>query len=320
MDVSVQAKVDWTPSQVRVRRGDRVQITATGSVQLDKTGRRSSPPAGVNLPDRDKLMTNRPTGALIAVVGDDNDDFIFVGQQAEFVAARDGMLFLSINEGELSDNSGVYRAHVSVAGSGGPAPVAKAKKNPATSRPPVQARNEPAPASQPPSTRANTSPSVPPAATDGGAPADAVPATGSLPQAKPAVTSANAAVREADVVVQAKNDWTSTQLQVQRGARIRVSAVGTVQLDKTGQRVASPAGIEAADRGKLLPDHPTGALIAVIGDDNDDFIFVGQQGEFVATRDGLLFLSINEGELSDNMGAFNVHVVVEQPRTVATKQ
>jgi hypothetical protein len=129
--------------------------------------------------------------------------------------------------------------------------------------------------------------------------------------------NANSAVREADVLVQAKNDWTSTQLQVQRGARIRVSAAGVVQLDKTGQKTASPAGIEAPDRGKLLPDKPTGGLIAVIGDDNDDFIFVGQDGEFVAARDGLLFLSINESELSDNSGTFQVRVTVEQPRTVA---
>jgi hypothetical protein len=31
----------------------------------------------------------------------------------------------------------------------------------------------------------------------------------------------------------------------------------------------------------------------------------------------LLFLSINEGELSDNSGTFQVRVTVEQPRTVA---
>jgi hypothetical protein len=295
-----------------------VTITASGSVQLDKTGRRSSPPDGVNSPDRDKLLTSRPTGALIAVVGDDNDDFIFVGQRSEFTAARDGMLFLSVNEGDLSDNSGAYRAHVAIEGSGGVTPATakagKAKKA-AAQRPPVEARNNSIPANTPPTTQDN-SPSMPsgmPDNNDAGAVANTPPVT--RPSAP--TGNANSAVRETDVVVQAKNDWTSTQLQVQRGARIRVSAVGVVQLDKTGQKTASPAGIEAPDRGKLLPDRPTGGLIAVIGDDNDDFIFVGQDGEFVAARDGLLFLSINEGELSDNSGTFQVRVIIEQPRTVA---
>jgi hypothetical protein len=319
-DVSVQAKVDWTPSQVRVRRGDRVSITASGSVQLDKTGRRSSSPDGVNSPDRDKLLTSRPTGALIAVVGDDNDDFIYVGQRSEFTAARDGMLFLSVNEGDLSDNSGSYRAHVAVAGAGGPAPATtaaktKAKQSPPPARPPVEARNDPIPSTPEPEPSGSDVSSLP---SNEPSNAGSTGTAASAPTSRPAAsTSANPAVREADIVVQAKNDWTSTQLQVQRGARIRVSAAGVVQLDKTGQKTTSPAGIEIQDRSKLLPDRPTGALIAVIGDDNDDFIFVGQEGEFVATRDGLLFLSINEGELSDNSGAFNVRVVVEQPRTVA---
>jgi hypothetical protein len=307
-DVSVQARVDWTPSQVRVRRGDRVRITASGNVQLDKTGRRTSSPDGINVPDRDKLLTNRPTGALIAVVGDDNDDFIYVGKQSEFTAGRDGMLFLSVNEGDLSDNTGAFRAHVAVNG-GGATPASTARKSSAAERPTFEARNDPVPASPPPATRAADS-----------APSSADPVVTtpeSTPSPRPATSSTNPAVREIDVIVQAKNDWTSTQLQVQRGARIRLSATGVVQLDKTGQKTASPAGIEAQDRGKLLPNHPTGALIAVIGDDNDDFIFVGPQTEFVAARDGLLFLSINEGELSDNSGAFNVRVIVEQPRTVA---
>jgi hypothetical protein len=53
-------------------------------------------------------MRNEPTGALIAVVGDDNDDFILVGTRRDFVAQRDGVLFLGVNEGNLTDNTGMY--------------------------------------------------------------------------------------------------------------------------------------------------------------------------------------------------------------------
>ena len=56
-------------------------------------------------------------------------------------------------------------------------------------------------------------------------------------------------------------------------------------------------------------------LIAVIGDDNNDFIFVGEDREFVARRDGALFLGINEGNLNDNSGSFDVIIEVEASGT-----
>jgi hypothetical protein len=83
-----------------------------------------STPTGLpRLADRDKLMRNEPTGALIAVIGDDNDEFIFVGASREFTAQRDGRLFLGVNEGNLGDNSGTYDVTVeaeALTGSGRP--------------------------------------------------------------------------------------------------------------------------------------------------------------------------------------------------------
>ena len=55
--------------------------------------------------------------------------------------------------------------------------------------------------------------------------------------------------------------------------------------------------------GTILP-------IAVIGDDNNEFIYVGASREFVAARDGALFLGVNEGNLNDNSGAFDVTVEI----------
>jgi len=48
----------------------------------------------------------------------------------------------------------------------------------------------------------------------------------------------------------------------------------------------------------------------VIGDDNSEYIFIGTGAEFVATRDGVLYLGINEGDVADNAGAFIVRIVV----------
>ena len=97
----------WTNSGLVVRKGQRLRISASGRVSLGR-GRFSGPGGDRLLTDPDKLMRNEATGALIAVIGDDNDDFILIGPRREFVAQRDGVLFLGVNEGDLADNTGSY--------------------------------------------------------------------------------------------------------------------------------------------------------------------------------------------------------------------
>lgn len=111
-NVSVAAAADWTSTEIRVQKGQRIVINASGEVDLGDNQR--SGPDGRPSEDRRKLIPNRPTGALIAVVGDDNDDFIFVGSSTEFVARHNGILFLSVNEGNLKDNNGAFIARVKV--------------------------------------------------------------------------------------------------------------------------------------------------------------------------------------------------------------
>jgi len=108
----------------------------------------------------------------------------------------------------------------------------------------------------------------------------------------------------------ASNGWTNSGLVVRRGQRLRINAQGRVSLGNN--RFATPDGLpNVADRDKLMRNQPTGGLIAVIGDDNDDFIFVGRSRDFVAQRDGVLFLGVNEGNLSDNSGLFEVVIEAE---------
>jgi hypothetical protein len=122
------------------------------------------------------------------------------------------------------------------------------------------------------------------------------------------------ALKTMNIDVAAKKDWTSSGLIVKRGDHIRVTASGTITLDPVSGRTCGPEGIsDLPDPKKLMPDQPTGALIAVISSDNDDFIFLGRSGEFTAARDGLLFLSVNEGVLADNVGSFKAVVEVLGP-------
>jgi len=111
--VSVSATADWTSTDIRVQRGQRISISATGEVDLGNSRRAS--PNGISLSDTRKLIPNKPTGGLIAVVGDDNDDFVFIGRGSEFTASHNGILFLSVNEGNLKDNTGSFVAKVRVA-------------------------------------------------------------------------------------------------------------------------------------------------------------------------------------------------------------
>jgi hypothetical protein len=115
--VLVSARRDWTTTGVTLRRGDVVTIEADGSVILDLKGT-SARPDGIVAADADKLIPDKPTGALIAVIGTDNNDFLYVGSKATITAARDGLLFLGVNEGDLSNNSGYFSARVQVSGAG----------------------------------------------------------------------------------------------------------------------------------------------------------------------------------------------------------
>ena len=128
----------------------------------------------------------------------------------------------------------------------------------------------------------------------------------------PIVRTSTAKPIEVNVKVLADNTangWTNSGWVVKKGQRIRISGSGTINIG--GGRTSEAGGLyDFDDPSKLLKSVPTGALIAVIGDDNNDFIYVGTSREFIAERDGSLFLGVNEGNLNDNSGAFDVKVEI----------
>jgi hypothetical protein len=145
----------------------------------------------------------------------------------------------------------------------------------------------------------------------GSRPTETAPATAppnDLPPAEARAPAANSVLAEKSCDVAAAADWTSTGIRVQRGQRIIIEANGEIELGSNKR--SGPDGLAISDSRKLMPNRPTGALIAVVGDDNDDFVYIGGSGEFVATHNGILFLSVNEGNLKDNNGAFAARVKV----------
>jgi hypothetical protein len=118
IEVSVKVFADntsngWTNSGWVVKKGQKIRITGSGEISLGK-GNKTSPGGSYDLEDEAKLLKAVPTGALIAVIGDDNNDFIYIGTSREFVAERDGALFLGVNEGNLNDNSGAFEVKIEI--------------------------------------------------------------------------------------------------------------------------------------------------------------------------------------------------------------
>jgi hypothetical protein len=149
------------------------------------------------------------------------------------------------------------------------------------------------PATQPPQSRPTPAPDV-----------SNTPST--QPASPPTFFTVKVSVRSDNT----NNGWTNSGLVVRRGQRLRISASGRISLGKG--RFSTPGGLPTTtDNDKLLRTEPTGGLIAVIGDDNDDFVFIGARREFVAQHDGVLFLGINEGDLTDNTGSYDIVIEAE---------
>ena len=145
-------------------------------------------------------------------------------------------------------------------------------------------------------------PSVPDTTTSDTQPVDTVPVS----SATPAFFTIKVSVRADN----ANNGWTNSGLVVRKGQRLRISASGRISLGRG--RFSTPGGLAMVqDLEKLMRNEATGALIAVIGDDNDDFILIGPRREFVAQRDGVLFLGVNEGDLTDNTGTYDIVIEAE---------
>jgi hypothetical protein len=261
---------DWMSTGLRLRAGEPVRIKAWGRVRLAAAGNLIVDPMGADLPAEPRLVSEARAGQLIAVIGDDNNDYIAVGRESDFKAPRDGMLYFALNQNDTSGNTGDFEIRVSVGNSRG---LAFGRGDEALAR-----------AQGGPTVRTTPEPS------------------GSTASSDTAKT----------VTVSSRLDWTNTYLSVTRGDTVIVESTGTIGLDLAGKSCGPDGLATVKDPAKLILDKPTGALVAVIGVDNNDFIYLGATGRFKAERSGLLFLGVNEGDLTNNAGAFTSRVRIER--------
>lgn len=114
------------------------------------------------------------------------------------------------------------------------------------------------------------------------------------------------------VVVDPKQRWTDTGLDVIAGDRLYFDAEGTLQLSEGGPDTATPGGATSGRRAPSapLPRATAGMLIARIGSSAP--LLIGNQRLIArAPVSGRLYLGVNDDHLADNSGEYRVSVTIE---------
>lgn len=290
VDVSLGA--NWIDSGVDVRRNERVRIDASGTIYA---GRTRITPAGLSTTDPNAPLPRAPEGELIGVIGNDFDSpIIEIGASKEFVADRDGRLYLTINRGSYLDSRGAYSARIQ-----------KERDLTAMART-ADDRNETYdPFGFPEESSGTTAPTRSRQRND-------------QRNDYPDRDNRRGRTLERIIAVQGvESRGADTGIDVRAGDEITISATGSVT---AGQRVgavsadgarAGASSIFGVSR-RPLPTAGVGALIGYIrqtNGQNSPVFLVGSQMTLNVPTDGRLYLLVNDDNYGDNSGSFSARIV-----------
>jgi len=108
--VQVTLNPNWIDSGVDLRRGQRVQISASGVITV---GRTRITPDGLQRTDPSAPLPNAREGELIGAIGEDSRAPVMeLGSSREFTADRDGRLYLTANRGAFNDARGSFTVQI----------------------------------------------------------------------------------------------------------------------------------------------------------------------------------------------------------------
>lgn len=109
-NVQVTLDSNWVDSGVYLRRGEQVQISATGVITA---GRARISPDGLRSTDPTAPLPSAAEGKLIGAIGNDSRaPIIEIGRNYEFTADRNGRLFLTANRGSYADARGGFDVRI----------------------------------------------------------------------------------------------------------------------------------------------------------------------------------------------------------------
>jgi hypothetical protein len=288
--VDVSLGPNWIDTGVDVRRGERIRVDASGTIYA---GRSRITPAGLPTTDPSAPLPRGAEGELIGVIGNDYDSpIIEIGASREFVADRDGRLYMTINRSAYNDARGVFRANIRKE-------VDLTALSRATSN-----RN------QNPDQEDNYDPFGLPDETG----------TGNAP-ARPRERDNRRRddrnpTLEKVFDVPGVSRGVDTGIELRTGDQITITATGNIT-------AGSRAGVVSADGGRAgassilgvnrrpVPSAGVGALIGYILQTNGQMsqpFLIGSQSTLTIPADGRLFLLVNDDNYSDNSGSFSVRV------------
>ena len=270
-NVEVQLGPDWIDSGIDVRRGERIQVNASGIILA---GRSRITPEGLRTTDPRSPLPSAAEGMLIGAIGNDPDSPILeLGASHEFEADRNGRLFLTSNRGTYTDARGSFTVQIkrerdltALNGSSDANPYRRNDPNaPTRTRQTDVSRRRP-------------------------------PRDSSLDVAG---TS-----RGTDTAIDVR---VGDEITITATGRI----IAGRRLGEVGPEGGRVGGFGSIVGTRPLPSAGPGALIGYIRSSTGQIsqpFFIGSQLTISAPADGRLYLAINDDDYSDNGGAFKVTI------------
>ncbi|HLL70571.1 MAG TPA: hypothetical protein VK363_04010 [Pyrinomonadaceae bacterium] len=296
--VEVGLAPNWIDSGVDVRRGERVEVKATGTIVA---GRARITPGGLRSTDPTAPLPRAAEGVLIGAIGNEPDSpIIEIGIGREFVADRDGRIYLTANRGTYSDARGAYSVQV------------RTERNFTSRR-----RDNTASRNNNQNEEEFDDDIFGPRSTNPAPVRSRVPGGGGGGDNRGTIDpERNRAPREVTVDVPGNSRGTDTGIELRSGDQVTISASGTVVAGRRAGEV-TPDGGRVSGLGIVsaypVPNAGVGALIGYIrlssGQNTAPFI-VGSQQNFGAQADGRLFLLVNDDNYNDNSGNFTARIRV----------
>jgi hypothetical protein len=286
VDVSLGA--NWIDAGVDVRRGERLRVDATGTIYA---GRMRITPAGLSTTDPNSPLPRAAEGKLIGVIGNDYDSpIIEIGSSREFVADRDGRLYLTINRGNYTDARGAFSARVR-------------KEVDLTALARTSDDN-------------NVNDNYDPFGTEGSGsgPAQTRSRGGNN---NPGGNRGRGRTLERTVEVAGNQSrGVDTGVDLRSGDQVTITATGNMTAGRRAGVVSPEGGRQNAGAvfGATTYPVPTagvGALIGYIVSSNGQSsqpFYIGSQSTFTTPVDGRLYLLVNDDNYSDNSGSFSARI------------
>jgi hypothetical protein len=270
-NVEVQLGPNWIDSGIDVRRGERIQVNASGIILA---GRSRITPEGLRTTDPTSPLPRAAEGMLIGAIGNDPDSAILeLGAAKDFVPDKDGRLFLTSNRGSYADARGSFTVQIKrerdLTALNGPNEANPSRRNDPNARTRTRQRDVP-------QKRTPQESSLDVAGTSRG-------------------TDTTIDLRVGD------------EITITATGRI----IAGRRLGEVGPEGGRVGGFGSIVGTRPLPSAGPGALIGYIRSSTGQMsqpFFIGSQLTISAPADGRLYLAINDDDYSDNGGAFKVTI------------